>query len=140
LSESKPRPSPAAVRAAEPKANPAPSSTRKAITDPTSQPSSPASQPQLSFKPQAKPAQAAPPLLPLAARAKPATEAKPKERPPARVHIGKLEIRMTSPQQPIATPAAAKPAQMQRLTPPAATKAPQPLSRELAWTYGLVQG
>jgi hypothetical protein len=29
---------------------------------------------------------------------------------------------------------------MQRVAQPAATAAPQPLARELAWTYGLVQG
>jgi hypothetical protein len=140
LSESKPQPFPATVHAAESKPNPAPGSTRKAVTNPAPHPSSSTSQPQLSFKPQAKPAQAAPQLLPLTSRVKPATEANPKQRTPARVHIGKLEIRMTAPPQPIATPAAAKPAQMQRLTPPAAATAPQPLSRELAWTYGLVQG
>jgi hypothetical protein len=140
LSESKPQTSLAAVRAAESKASPAPTSTRKAHTDPAPPPSSPASQPLLTSKPQTKPAQAEPPLLPLTARVKPATEAKPKERPAARVHIGKLEIRMTTPPQPMAPPAAAKPAQVQRLAPPAAATAPQPLTRELAWTYGLVQG
>jgi hypothetical protein len=138
LSESKLQPSSAAVRTAESKSSPAPSSTRKASTDPA--PNASAAQPQLSFKPQAKPAQAASQLLPLTSRVKPATETKPQERPAARVHIGKLEIRMTAPPQPIASPAAAKPAQMQHLTPPAAATAPQPLSRELAWTYGLVQG
>jgi len=127
-------------RAPESRPNPAPGSARKTSTDSAPRASSSTTHPQLSRKPQSNRAQSDPPLLPLTARLKPASEPKPKDPPSARVHIGKLEIRMSAPPQPIAPPQAAKPAQMQRVAQPAATAAPQPLARELAWTYGLVQG
>jgi hypothetical protein len=140
LSEIKPRLIAAASRALESKPNPAPKSTPKTSTDPAPRASSSTSRPQLSHKPQSDHAQSDPTLLPLTARSKPASEPNPKDRPSARVHIGKLEIRMSAPPQPIAPQQAAKPAQQQRPPQPTPATPPQPLARELAWTYGLVQG
>jgi hypothetical protein len=134
----KPQLTATASRALESKFNSIPDSTPKTSTDSTPRASLSTSHPQLSHKPQSNRAQSEPPLLPLAARSKPASEPKPKDRPATRVHIGKLEIRMSAPPQPIAPQQAAKPVEGQRRPQPATP--PQPLARELAWTYGLVQG
>lgn len=78
-------------------------------------------------------------LVPALPAARPKDEPKSSERPPARVHIGKLEIRISAPPQVVVPPQPAPEMREPRRTPIAPTAAPQPLARELAWNFGLMQ-
>lgn len=66
-------------------------------------------------------------------------EAEPQKRQAARVHIGKLEVRLSAPPPSAVQPAQAPQRELNSAG-RAATTAPQPLARDLAWTFGLVQG